>query len=495
MMYEENQKQMNEYNAFLLKIKDFPPIEKAEKWLDYVANNLIENWNDHEALVYCHSKGLNLTIAVDNIIKNMRSMEKETIEGYLKCHEQERGSFQLMDYSEFQIENFWQNHCRLEESFIIDSVFLRTIEWCHLGLFDDWVERYGNCLYRNILSMGIEKQDAILLLFSLCRANIAIENLDKSLNQILDILLCIDEKCDSPWQYYVPIESDTGKKLEKITNLSLAATIIFAHHQLNREIDHNLSEKIGILLVRSQLKDGSWPFEDNFPQGSFESTCMVLTAIYILKPRGWEYAIEKGKKWLLKNQSPEGFWYGSHISTYLTVFVLDTFNLLDGKDDLTYNFINNSVSNMKMVKENQKFTHNFKIALSFPGEFRDVVEKVANGLLSIYGENSIFYDNFYKAILARPDLDLFLQDIYYNKSDLIVVFVCKEYNNKEWCGLEWRAIRTHILENKGSKIMFLKIREGNVDGIFKIDGYLDIQKNSPKEIITYIRERYDFEYP
>lgn len=423
----------------------------------------------------------------------MRSMENETIECYLKRYKQERGTFQLID-SEFQIDYFWQTHCKLEETFIIDSIFLRTVEWGNLGLFNDWVERYCNSLYRNILSNGIGKQDAILLLFSLCRSNLAVKEMNLSLNQNLDALLCIDRKCDSPWQYYDLIESDTGKKLEKITNLSLAATIIFAHHQLNRDIDHNLSEKIGSLLVRSQLKDGSWPFEDNFTQGSFESTCMVLTAIYILKPRGWEYAVEKGKKWLLKNQSHEGFWYGSHISTYLTVLVLDTIHLIEGQDDLTYQYKFQIIGSPQKNREIKINEHLFKISFSFAGEYRKKIEPIVDALEMRYGKNTIFYDNYYQSLLAQIDLDLLLQDIYLKRSDLVVVFFCSEYADKNWCGIEWRALRSFIFKKEKSKLMLIKIGEGNVEGIFDIDGILDIRNMSVNQIVDSICLRYNSEF-
>lgn len=436
-----------------------------------------------------------LTQAINKIIKDMQFMKKRTIDSYLDHHESERGSFQLRDYSECQIPNFWQINCREEQKFV-DSIFFRSIEWCEIGLFDDWIERYIKNFNRNIYQFGVEKKDAIINLFTLCRSNIAIAKMNPDLNRILDALLVIDDHCQYPWQYYAMVQTETGKeRSEKISDLSLAATIVFAHYQLNREIDCVLSEKIGSLLLCNQLSDGSWAFEENFAQGSFESTCMVLTAIYILKPRGWEYAVEKGKKWLLKNQSPEGFWYGYYISTFITVFVLDTLNLLDGKDELTYNYCNKNLGNITLVEKIGRNLGPFKISLSFPGEYRRIVEQVANGLTSIYGKDSIFYDQYYQSILARPNLDVFLQDIYYNHSDLIVVFVCNEYNEKEWPGLEWRAIRTHILENRGNKIMLLKVGDGNVDGIFKIDGHLDIQAKSPDEIIKSIKKRYEYEFP
>ena len=47
----------------------------------------------------------------------------------------------------------------------------------------------------------------------------------------------------------------------------------------------------------------------------------------------------------------------------------------------------------------------FKVALSFPGERREFVEKVAEKLASALGRESVFYDKYYEAELARGNID------------------------------------------------------------------------------------------
>lgn len=135
--------------------------------------------------------------------------------------------------------------------------------------------------------------------------------------------------------------------------------------------------------------------------------------------------------------------------------------------------------------------HIFDVSLSFPGDIRTYVEKIIVGLEKLIGPNSYFYDNNYKAQLAQPQLDILLQDIYRNRSKLIVVFLSKEYQKKEWCGIEFRAIQEIILEKQNKKIMFIKMDEGKVDGVFKTDGYIDGRTHSPIEIAELIKERID----
>jgi tetratricopeptide (TPR) repeat protein len=136
----------------------------------------------------------------------------------------------------------------------------------------------------------------------------------------------------------------------------------------------------------------------------------------------------------------------------------------------------------------------FKIALSFPGEARDFVQKVALSLCQSCGKERVFYDKHFEAELARPNLDTYLQNIYHDDSELIVIFLCKEYEKKEWCGLEWRAIRDLIKKRKTSDIMPIRLDSTHISGLFSIDGYIEINDRSPEEIANLILQRYEINY-
>lgn len=134
-------------------------------------------------------------------------------------------------------------------------------------------------------------------------------------------------------------------------------------------------------------------------------------------------------------------------------------------------------------------THQFKVAMSFPGEVRLLVEPVVHNLERLLGKNSCFYDNYYVSQLARPSLDTLLQDIYRNRSKLIVVYLCSDYQRKEWCGVEFRAIKEIMMERDHGRIMLIRTDDGAVDGVFKTDGYVDGRKFSASEIAEFIRQR------
>ena len=130
----------------------------------------------------------------------------------------------------------------------------------------------------------------------------------------------------------------------------------------------------------------------------------------------------------------------------------------------------------------------FDVALSFPGEKRDFVAEVAEQLARTLGWERVFYDKFFEAELARPDLDTHLQTIYHDQSELIVVFLCKEYEQKDWCGLELRAIRD-LIKKRQAHIMPFRFDDTEISGFFTIDGYIDLRRRTPSETATLILNR------
>jgi TIR domain len=132
--------------------------------------------------------------------------------------------------------------------------------------------------------------------------------------------------------------------------------------------------------------------------------------------------------------------------------------------------------------------HVFDVSLSFPGEVRPYVEQVAKSLERELGPNTYFYDNNYQSQLARPNLDTLLQDIYRNRSRLVVVFLCAAYGDKDWCGVEFRAIKD-IIKSKLDMVMFVRNDNGKVEGVFNTDGYIDATRFTPEQVAGMIVER------
>lgn len=131
----------------------------------------------------------------------------------------------------------------------------------------------------------------------------------------------------------------------------------------------------------------------------------------------------------------------------------------------------------------------FAVALSFPGEWRPRVEAIAAALAQGVGRARVLYDCYHEAEFARPNLDLHLQRLYHDETELNVVFLCKEYTEKEWCGLEWRAIRD-LIKQRREDIMLLRFDDATVAGVYGIDGYIDIKDRAAQDVATSILERH-----
>ncbi|QGQ25611.1 TIR domain-containing protein [Gimesia benthica] len=165
------------------------------------------------------------------------------------------------------------------------------------------------------------------------------------------------------------------------------------------------------------------------------------------------------------------------------------FRLLIDKGSMNQNKYHVEKEAEKMSKAKRR---RFQVALSFPGERRNYVRSVAECLENTIQRNSILYDEWYEAEFARPNLDTYLQRLYQNESDLIAVFICADYEQKVWCGLEWRVIRELIMNRRDSSVMPLRFDDTTISGLFDNDGYVWIGERNPKVIGELILQRLAF---
>lgn len=134
-------------------------------------------------------------------------------------------------------------------------------------------------------------------------------------------------------------------------------------------------------------------------------------------------------------------------------------------------------------------THQFEVGFSFPGEYRELVQAVAAECAALLGPHACFYDNNYQAQLAQPSIDILLQRLYSTQCGLLVVFIGSDYQRKEWPGVEWKAIRSILAARDNSRIMYVRVDDGDVDGVFPQDGFIDARRFSPTQIAGFVTER------
>jgi len=131
----------------------------------------------------------------------------------------------------------------------------------------------------------------------------------------------------------------------------------------------------------------------------------------------------------------------------------------------------------------------FRVAFSFAGEKRDFVAQVAALLAARFTEAAILYDKYHEAEFARRDLGFYLPELYRDKSDLVVVVVCRDYQQKEWCGLEWDAIFDLLKKWKNSEVMLCRFDHATVQGLYSTAGFVELDDKTPEQTKTRILER------
>ncbi len=134
----------------------------------------------------------------------------------------------------------------------------------------------------------------------------------------------------------------------------------------------------------------------------------------------------------------------------------------------------------------------FQVGLSFPGEHRELVAQVAGYLAGRLGKEQVFYDQYHDAEIPYVNTNNYLQNTYHNDCELLVAFLCKSYQQKEWCGLEWRAFQDLIKTGRSDDIVLVRIDDSEIEGIYSTDRYISAWDHSPEKIADRILERLKF---
>ncbi|MFQ5447573.1 MAG: TIR domain-containing protein, partial [Saprospiraceae bacterium] len=95
--------------------------------------------------------------------------------------------------------------------------------------------------------------------------------------------------------------------------------------------------------------------------------------------------------------------------------------------------------------------YKYQIALSFAGEDRAYVDKVAELLKE--NDISVFYDKFEQVDLWGKDLGIHFDYIYRRQSQYFIPFISAHYKEKIWTNYEVRTAIARAIENKEEYIL------------------------------------------
>lgn len=124
--------------------------------------------------------------------------------------------------------------------------------------------------------------------------------------------------------------------------------------------------------------------------------------------------------------------------------------------------------------------YDYDIALSFAGEDRNYVEKLAD-FLKEFGLN-IFYDKYYEADLWGKDLYTHLDKVYQNSSRFCILFISKYYKEKLWTNHERESAQARAFMEKEEYILPIRLDDTAIPGIRPTTGYLDGRTKTIEQI-------------
>jgi hypothetical protein len=129
----------------------------------------------------------------------------------------------------------------------------------------------------------------------------------------------------------------------------------------------------------------------------------------------------------------------------------------------------------------------YDVCLSFAGEDREYVEKVAAGLRS--RGIRVFYDRYEQVELWGKDLYTHLDDVYQNSARYCVMFVSAYYAAKLWTNHERQSAQARAFRENVAYILPARFDNTEVPGLRDTVGYIDLRHTNPDEFIKLIQQK------
>lgn len=131
----------------------------------------------------------------------------------------------------------------------------------------------------------------------------------------------------------------------------------------------------------------------------------------------------------------------------------------------------------------------YDVALSFAGEQRKYVSKVASALAQM--GIKVFYDEFEAVRLWGKDLQVYLDEVYRKKARLCVIFISEDYVRKTWPRHEGESALARALEEPGEYILPVRFDDADLPGLRPTVGYLDARRLAPEQLAEMIKRKLD----
>jgi hypothetical protein len=129
-------------------------------------------------------------------------------------------------------------------------------------------------------------------------------------------------------------------------------------------------------------------------------------------------------------------------------------------------------------------TFEYDVVLSFAGENRAYVDKVAAALQ--LQEIKVFYDEFEKVKLWGKDLIEHLDQIYRIKGRFCVMFISQYYAVKAWPTQERRSAQARAFHSSQEYILPARFDKTEIPGVLPTVGYIDLNDYTPEKFAELV---------
>jgi hypothetical protein len=142
---------------------------------------------------------------------------------------------------------------------------------------------------------------------------------------------------------------------------------------------------------------------------------------------------------------------------------------------------------MQNINMSKCLNTEFDVALSFAGQQRPYVERVAN-FLRAQGLR-VFYDMYEDVELWGKDLYQHLDDIYQNKAKYTVIFISKDYKEKLWTNHELKSAQARAFAESEEYILPARFDDTTIPGVRATVGYIDLNGLTPFKFARKIQKK------
>jgi len=129
----------------------------------------------------------------------------------------------------------------------------------------------------------------------------------------------------------------------------------------------------------------------------------------------------------------------------------------------------------------------YDIALSFAGEDRNYVSRVAENL-RLSGVH-VFYDEFELADMWGKNLYVYLDEIYREKAHYCIVFLSKYYAKKVWTNHERECAQARAFLDNQEYILPARFDSTKIPGVLPTVAYVDLSKLTPEKFTEVILKK------